>query len=268
MRDINDEPPCYFVKFGILVTGETEEENITKLFKTLAELGVCSFQVIKRIGQRSPITSEKKKLKMVGSGKLIPDKDAEDIGFPARNFLRENPCSYVLLIDDLENDRRIFWEGVFNRYRQALNQILLEKRGYASVHFLVNMLEAYYFADANSINKVLKTSLSDYDGDVETIKHPKNELKAIFPGFDEKQHGGEILNLLDILHVLSCDDACGSLRTLLLWCLNALKKTVSQDFIEYDDRFLSAIKLMEKGKLCEITSSQISDSFGFMAEVV
>ena len=47
----------------------------------------------------------------------------------------------------------------------------------ASVHFLVNMLEAYYFAHAAATNGVLGTELEDFEGDVESIRHPKNDLK-------------------------------------------------------------------------------------------
>ena len=36
--------------------------------------------------------------------------------------------------------------------------------GKAAVHFLVNMLEAYYFADAEAVNSVLGTKLQDFDG--------------------------------------------------------------------------------------------------------
>ena len=40
------------------------------------------------------------------------------------------------------------------------------------------MLEAYYFADAQAINAVLETSLPDREGDVETIRNPKSNLRA------------------------------------------------------------------------------------------
>ncbi|MEM9906005.1 MAG: hypothetical protein AAF921_13380 [Cyanobacteria bacterium P01_D01_bin.44] len=245
---------CYFFKFGLLVTGETEEEHISKLFKPLAALGICSFEVIRRLDQRSPVTSPKRQLKMVGNGKIIPDKDAQDIGFPARNYLAQNPCSYVILIDDLEHDRRGIAAQIFDRYRQALDIILLSNKARASVHFLVNMLEAYYFANASAINSVLGTSLSDYEGDVETIRHPKNDLKGISSGFDEKYHGGQILDCLDVTHALSRPDTCSSLRTLFLWCLNALKKSPVFTSIEPN---ISQNYCLVDGILCKITLYQI-----------
>ena len=54
------------------------------------------------------------------------------------------------------------------------------------------MLEAYYFADATTVNAVLQTQLTDYEGDVETIRHPKGELKQRYSGFNEKEHDGKI----------------------------------------------------------------------------
>jgi hypothetical protein len=92
----------------------------------------------------------------------------------------------------------------------------------ASVHFLVNMLEAYYFAHADAVNAVLGTQLADFAGDVETIRHPKNELKRHHPGFDEIDHGRAILERLDVPHILSNPETCRSLRTLFGWCSRAI----------------------------------------------
>jgi len=41
--------------------------------------------------------------------------------------------------------------------------------------------------DDNAINAVSGTNLEDYDGDVEMIHHPKNNLKKLHAGFDEVQ---------------------------------------------------------------------------------
>ena len=89
------------------------------------------------------------------------------------------------------------------------------------------MLEAYYFADAAAINAVLGTELADHEGDVETIRHPKNELKRLHPGFDEIQHGQAIIECLDIPHVLSNPATCRSLRTLFGWCSRAIGRDVN-----------------------------------------
>lgn len=160
---------------------------------------------------------------MVGTGKVIPDIDAEQIGLPARRYLAESDANYVLLVDDLEADRRANIQAVFDRYRLALDTMLspdLAPR--AAVHFLVNMLEAYYFADAAAVNGVLGTELDDFEGDVETIPHPKNRLTALHPGFDEKEHGAQIVAQLDVVHVLSRPDSCASFRTMFAWASEAI----------------------------------------------
>jgi hypothetical protein len=215
-QETTNEPPCFFFHFGLIVTGKGERNHLPKLFKSLTKSRICTFQVIDFIGQRSPI-SDKKKLEMVGRGQKIANKD-EEIGFLARRYLSVNRCAYVLLVDDLEYDRRNQAQQVFDRYRQVLDTILKQDKHRASVHFLVNMLEAYYFAGAVAINKVLGTSLSDHPGDVETIRHPKNDLKKLHPGFDEVENGGSILDCLNVEHVLSRPDTCASLRTIFAWC--------------------------------------------------
>jgi hypothetical protein len=244
-HDTTSDQHCYFFKFGLLVTGKTEEEHIPKLFKTLMELGICSFKVIRKVEQLGVRTSEKK-LKMVETGKDIPNKDAERIGFPAREYLKYL-CTYVLLLDDLEYDRTHQAQQIFERYRNVLDTILLDQKHRASVHFLVNMLEAYYFAHAATVNAVLGTSLNDYEGDMETIPHPKNDLKQIYSGFKEKEHGGQILDRLDVEKVLSNPNTCASLRTLFAWCLKALGEVPTDKY------------QVSSGKLSNITKAQLDN---------
>ena len=219
---MTERQPCYF--FGLIVTGISEEKHLPKLFRSLTATGICSFEVIKRIGQRSPRSSQKRKLKMIGRNKIIPEKDEEEIGFPARDYLDRGEYHFVVLVDDLEHDRRDQAQQVFDRYRMALDTRLKTQKGRASVHFLVNMLEAYYFADAKTINEVLGTSLSDYEGDVEEIRSPIGELKNHFCGFHKVEHGGEILEKIDVEHVLSRPYTCASLRILFAWCVKVLER--------------------------------------------
>ncbi len=243
----NNTPPCYFFRFGLIVTGRGEEKHLPKLLRSLAVYG-CTFQVIRRIGQLNPQTSKKRQVSsFVGSRKKlpVPQKDIYQISEPTKNYLNKNPCSYVLLIDDLEYDRIDIAPQVFERYRQALDYLLDDNQKHrVSVHFLVNMLEAYYFADANAINSVLSTHLKDYEGDVETIRHPKRDFKKLYKGFDEIEHGGQILSKLDVEHVLSNPESCASLRTLFLWCFKAMG-------IAPTDKY----QLLE-GRLNDITQSQ------------
>lgn len=240
---MTNQPPggWPFVRVGLIVTGETEERCLPDLFRKLTSQGTCSFRIIRRVGQRSPITSEKRQLKMVGAGKAIPNRDANEIGLPARQFMGSKG-DFVMLVDDLEFDRSSQATAVFDRYRLALDTMLpKESTGKAGVHFLVNMLEAYYFADAKAVNSVLGTDLEDFDGDVETIRHPKNELKTFHAAFDEREHGPLIVRALDVVHVLSRSDACASLRTMFEWAAVATRSTVA----------------LPEGRLFSVTESQL-----------
>lgn len=240
------EPSYKFLYFGLLVTGKGEEKHLPKLFRSLMKSGFCTFEVIGFVGQRSAITSEKK-ISAIGTNKSIPKKD-EQIGFRASRYLSEKQHSFVVLVDDLEHDRRERSQQIFDRYRTALDTILPPEQKYrASVHFLVNMLEAYYFADSAAVNEVLGTSLTDDEGDVETIRHPKNKLKKIYDGFDEVRDGGEILKRLDVDRVLFYPDTCASLRTLFAWCCKCLGESPTERY-----------RLLD-GKLSEITRSQLDD---------
>ena len=182
---------------------------------------------------------------MIGSGKTIPDKDAEAIGLPARAFL-SSETHFVILVDDLEKDRAGEIRQIFDRYRLALDTILQpDQARRASVHFLVNMLEACYFADARAMNAVLGTELEDYEGDVETIRHPKNELKKLHREFDEMEHGCRILGKLRMRHVLSRWDTCASLRTMFAWICKAIEEPEGE-----------AYQLL-KGRYSDVTKDQI-----------
>ena len=133
----------------------------------------------------------------------------------------------VMLVDDLEFKRSTTAAEVFDRYRRALDTMLTaDDANRAAVHFLVNMLEAYYFADAKAVNHVLDTNLEDFNGDVETIRNPKSELKKLHAAFDEKEHGPLIVRKLDVGHILSRADSCASLRTMFAWAAEATRSTL------------------------------------------
>ncbi len=252
--------PCYYFHFGLIVTGKGEREHLPKLFRSLMASGICNFQVIQFAGQRSSITSPKRKLKMVGQGKIIPDKDEEQIGLPARRHLNGHPCHFVILIDDLEYDRREQAQPIFDRYQKTLDAVLTDEQQHrASVHFLVYMLEAYYFAHAEALNAVLdvRPPLQDYEGDVEAIRHPKNDLKYLYPGFNEVGDGGKIVARLDIEYVLARPETCASLRTLFAWCVKVLKQYPNQ---EYRESLLWVDKYrLDDGILSGITKAQLDN---------
>ena len=154
----------------------------------------------------------------------------------------------------MEYDRRDQAQQVFDRYRLALDTVLNTLKHRASVHFLVNMLEAYYFADARAINAVLGTALSDYEEDVETIRNPKSDLRQMRPSFREIDDGGEILNQIDIEHILSRPDTCASLRTLFAWCVEILAQHPNFDRADFYDKYR-----LRDGKLSEITGTQLDN---------
>ena len=173
---------------------------------------------------------------MVVSGKTIPNKDEQDIGFPARRFL-SSETDFVILVDDLEASRAGEITQVFDRYRLALDTILRDQAHRASVHFLVNMLEAYYFADAQAVNGVLGTQIEDYEGDVETIRNPKGRLKQLHQGFDEVEHGCQILDKLRAAHVLSRRETCASLRTMFAWICRIIGETEGEAYQLSEGRY-------------------------------
>ena len=247
-----ERPQCAYFHFGLIVTGKSERLHLPKLFRSLMATGICTFEVIRRVNQRGGSTSGEE-LTGIRNGKNIPNRD-EKIGLWARTYLATDACRFVVLIDDLEHDRKDQAQQVFDRYRLALDTVLNTLKHRASVHFLVNMLEAYYFADAKSINAVLGTSLSDYEGDVEDIRHPKGELKELYSGFDEIEHGGEILEQIDIAHVLSRPDTCASLRTLFAWCVKVFAQYSDDDCASFDDKYK-----LQDGKLSEITRAQLDN---------
>jgi len=118
-HDTTSDQHCYFFNFGLLVTGKTEEEHIPKLFRTLMALGICSFEVIRKVEQLDVRTSQKK-FKMVGTDKDISNNEADRIGFPAKGYLLKDPCTYVLLLDDLEHNRTDRAQQIFENTEMYL----------------------------------------------------------------------------------------------------------------------------------------------------
>jgi hypothetical protein len=242
-------------RFALVVTGRGEEKFLPRLFRGLMARANCLFTVLRRIGQRSPITSPTRLLRMVGSGRRLPTKDEEDIGLPALRFLRKHPRGYVIVVDDLEGARRAIAAEVFARYRTALDEVLgppgLQAR--AAVHFLVNMLEAYYFADHGAVNVVAGRNViaKDHPADVEEIGHPKAALKRLWPEFDEIAHGDAILGRLCTAHVLSRPRECCWLRAMFAWCV---VKLVESDAVH--DPGLTAMFSLADGDRAPVPSRQ------------
>ena len=154
---------------------------------------------------------------------------------------------FLLLVDDIEADRADSIQETFDRYRLALDTILTDSQSRrASVHFLVNMLEAYYFADSRAVNSVLNTDLDDYEGDVETIRNPKSRMKNLCPGFDVVEDGCRIIGRLSICHVLSREDTCSSLRTMFAWIF----KAIGEPECELRQVLVGGYNDVTKGQIC------------------
>ncbi len=246
----------YHFKFILFVTGKGEQQHLPKMFKSLSKSKICSFTVGEFVGQLRPITSPKRIPRMVGTGQQLPNGDFERIGAPARRYIQEDPCHLLMLIDDLEGISEDEAMATFNRYRKALDSGLGNDKRRASVHFLVNMLEAYFFADSNALNSALNLEppVGPHDGDVEAIQHPKNKLKRIFPAYRETEHPGLILDLLDLDVVLSNPNHCASLRTCIKWIVDQIKTYPNQtyfDELNFERRFH-----LTTDKLYDVTANQ------------
>jgi hypothetical protein len=241
-------------QFALIVTGKGERDFLPSFFRSLPQRADCSFTVLRQIGQRSPLTSRKRQIKMVGVGKTIPDRDEQEIGLPARRYLRDQPNHFVVLVDDIEHDRRPQVADVFARYRTALDTMLKpDERQRAAVHFFANMLEAYYFADSAAVNEALGAIVltADYAGDVEDIRHPKNDIKALHRGFDERENGAQIVASLDLNHVLDNPETCAFLRALFGWCIARLRDNADVG----DDGFVTRYQL-PAGRQAHLTKDQ------------
>lgn len=215
-----------FARFGLIVTGRGEAKFLPGFFRTLQTGASCVFEIIRKSEQLGRIKSKRRRLKMVGRGHTIPNKDVELYGLPAREYLGKGDNRYVLVVDDLEHDRAPYVNDIFARYRAALDAVLDRqgKSGSAAVHFLVNMLEAYYFAHAEAVNGAASRTVltADHDGDVELIRHPKGKLKKLWAEFDEVASGETIVKNLDLNHVLRTAEHCCWLRSMFGWCIDRL----------------------------------------------
>lgn len=236
--DVQETPSKYFKVF-LIVTGKGETQFANRFFRPLTSCGNVTFKFYRRIGQLSPRTSKKH---LPG----IPLKDQE-LGLDVLAKLMECETNLVMILDDLEYSRLRIAGQVFNRYRTAIDSLCPnnDMRQRASVHFFVMMIEAYYFADAPAINCVLGTNLTDHKGDVEAIRHPKNDLKNLSSSFDEMRHGKEIAEQVDFEKVLSDPNTCKALRTAYAWVADRIG-------CNFNDRFR-----LQSGSLYGITKDQL-----------
>lgn len=248
----------FFLRVHLLVTGEAEEDHLPKLFSKIEATGVCHFVVERRIRQLSP-RSDVRQLKMVGSrGHRITKRAEEEISLPARRLLHGHSDRILVLVDDLEHDRRDQVESIFELYREALDKALHEgDKPRAAVHFLVNMLEAYFFADPGALEQVLRIELEAHDGDVEEIRNPKGLLKRYLPDYTERQDGGRILEYLDLFKVLGDPQTCAWLRSCISWIVRAFRAGLDPSLCAKLDE-TGATCHLEDGRCAPLTLDQKS----------
>lgn len=223
-----DAQHCQLMRFGLIVSGHSESEYLPSLFRSLTEHGDSIFTVCSRFDQRRLIGQEKQQLAVVGTRSLVMPRDIEQIGGKVSKFITANPCHFILIVDDLEDDSENA-KAIFDRYYSILDDVLAPNfRDRASMHFLCTMLEAYFFRDIHAINQALGLALqpADYPSDVEQIRHPKGELKTKYRTrertYDEIVDGGRIMAMLDTNLLLSDANACAYLRTLFAWCIEKI----------------------------------------------
>ncbi len=237
MTDETSQVGWRFVHFGLVVTGDGERAAMPHFLRALTSEGHCTFRVIRQTGQvtqRSPA----RKARDISSGKLIPDRDA-NVALEIRRHVSRSEDNCAIWIDDLEDDRRANAKDELSRLLTAIDQIVGVNPGWrarCSAHFMVNMLEAYFFGDVETVNSVLGTALTDHVGDCENIRHPKNELKhaakqlGVGRKFDEMTHGVEIAKKIDLAQVLSKPQCCRALRTLVTWCTQMIGEPTADRF--------------------------------------
>lgn len=218
--------------FKLFVTGHSEQDALHLMFKSLSFNGPFNFIKGQRIVYlpKSPktkqkrTTNESKSQKVTQTSQILAPND-EFIALRVRGELQAAQNILVIIIDDLEYDRKDKATELFSSYRNAIETVVpdIQMRRRVSIHFLVMMLEAYYFADVQAINKALGTNIPrDYAGDVESIRNPYSEIKQIFRNFDKREDGAKIIPRLNIEHILSNPKTCASLRTLFAWCVEAI----------------------------------------------
>jgi hypothetical protein len=249
----------FYARFLLVVTGIGEEKFLPDLFSQLTASNICRFDVLERIGQLNPITSVSRRLKIVGTNRSASTRE-DDLGLRIRGRLALDTHAYVLIVDDLEHERRPQCDAVYSRYRDILDRFLDESdRTRASVHFLVNMLESYYFAHPDAVTTALNLvrPFPGESGDVEEIRNPKSNLRQILNSsykrsFDEVSDGKRIVNHLRLEIILGDAQTCAALRTLVAWCVEKLESHPQYTALNWSKLFH-----LESGVLFSPTRKQL-----------
>lgn len=249
---------CYYLKFYLFVTGKGEEKHLHKLFSALSEIAPSAFIVAARVDQLGAIKSSKRLRRetVVGTNKSIPDRLFNKVVAPIRRYVTEDPCNFVILMDDLEYERIKDGEKIFERYRELLDKGLGSETSRGSVHFLANMVEAYFFADFQATNTALALAspLSEHVGDVERIRNPKHEIRKRLPTYNEIEDAGKVLNRIDLRRVLAEKDSCAWLRSCVKWTVEVLEQYTHSGVI--DSTGIRLTCHLDDGKVSGLTAAQ------------
>lgn len=224
MTDITDQQPIEFI---LAVTGHTEVKCAARIVrKSLPNLPRrVEVDVVRRVPQRPRIRLRNK---TPTRSQIIPDHQKLALDLP--KLLAQNPDRYFLWLDDLEKgEDRQNPTSHYRYYRDLIEGAVTgDFRRRCSVHFLVNMLENYFFGHTSVVNEVLKTSLTDHDGDCENIRSAAGKLNEFAKSVSQSSqyhkttHGTEIARKLDIERILGNPQTCRALRTLVAWCWNTV----------------------------------------------
>lgn len=243
------------IHLRLFVTGEGEEAFLATFFRQLRhfESGDVIITADYAFPQITVATSAKKLAK---HGKEVLEKIDKAAVKKIRPLLLTSTEHYAVLVDDLETERRFLAESQFNFYQEQIHRILdarPEIKNRFSVHFFVNMIEAYYFKHPEVANEVCGTLLDEHPGDVENIRHPKNRLKDLVSKldrgqkFDEVVHGAAIAKKLDLPKVLEHPQHCRALRTLVAWIWEAIGRERGKEY------------QLQHGLYWDVTATQLKD---------
>lgn len=213
-------------KIRLFVTGQSEFAVLPRMLSELTLSGRCS--ITPEIAFKQLGVSTKRLVNR--SGKAVAGK-AEQIGLKIRGWIQASTENLAIIVDDLEHERRGEAASLFKRYNDAVLPFLNVDPSFVrrfSVHFLVNMLEAYYFRQVAVINEVCGTTMPSHEGNVENLRHPKNRIddaiRQVNPRqrFREIDDGREIAKKLSLTTILDDPKSCRALRTLVAWIVERI----------------------------------------------
>jgi hypothetical protein len=245
----------------IYVTGESEEACLETFFHALCDhtdekgdFSKIHFKVVERFQQFPAKPSTKTKIKDASR--------EEELGIRIRADLRRQQQlkrdAYVIILDDLEWDRREAFAILLERYLKAYEVLPAQNRWRGSAFYLIMMLEAYFWADLEATSKTLQIELTKQAGDPEAIRHPKNDLNAEIRShskntcsYKEIDDSLAIARAIDLKLILSDKAACCSLRAIVRWCTLAAQRPLTEDYQlqegQYDIRYESQFTALRSG---------------------